>query len=80
MVIWKKPVEVCTVSGLALEPRPDPALGSGLVAQIMFGSGPGLGLVQIIAIKRFIEHFGLSPAISFFSKEKLFVVVFVLCS
>jgi hypothetical protein len=49
---------------LALGPRPNaargPGLGLDLVAQIMFGSGPGLGPVQIIAIKRCIEHFGLS--------------------
>jgi hypothetical protein len=35
----------------------------GLVAQIMFESGPGLGLVQMIAIIRYIKHFGLSWAI-----------------
>jgi hypothetical protein len=37
--------------------------GPGLVVHIMFGSGPGSGLLQMIAIKSYIEHFGLSRAI-----------------
>jgi hypothetical protein len=36
----KTAVEVCTGPGLALGPRPDPARGPGLVAQMTFGSGP----------------------------------------
>jgi hypothetical protein len=47
-------------------PRSDLIRGPGLVAQIMFGSGPGSGLVQIIAIRRCLEHFGLF----FFCREK----------
>jgi hypothetical protein len=46
----------------------------------MFRSGPGLGLIQMIAIKLHIEYFRLSRAIPFFlsislsvSKTKLFV-------
>jgi hypothetical protein len=56
---------------LALVPRPDPALGPGLglVAQIMFGCGPCSGLVKMIAIKYYLEHFGRSRAI-FFSQRK----------
>jgi hypothetical protein len=46
-------------------PQPDPAQGPGLVAQIMFGYGPGSGLFQVIVLKRYIEHFGLSQAIIF---------------
>jgi hypothetical protein len=37
-------VEVYTVWGL------------GLVAQILFGSGPGSSLVQMTVIKRYIEY------------------------
>jgi hypothetical protein len=62
--------EVCVDPGLALGPRSNPALGPGLVAQILFGSGPGSGEVQMIAIKRRIEHFGLSWTILFFLKEQ----------
>jgi hypothetical protein len=50
-------VEVCTGPSLALGPRSDPARGPGLVlvAQILFGSVPGSGLVQIIAITCFLN-------------------------
>jgi hypothetical protein len=59
--------------GLALRLQPDPAQGLSLdlVAKIMFGSGPDSSLVQIIAIKHYKEHFGLSQAILFFHKEKI---------
>jgi hypothetical protein len=40
-------------------------LGPGQVTQIIFGSGPGSGLVKIIAIKGHIKHFGRSWAIVF---------------
>jgi hypothetical protein len=39
----------------------------------MFGFGSGSGLVQMIAIKRCIEHFGLSRAI-FFANKNVFVI------
>jgi hypothetical protein len=65
-------VEVCTGSGLAR------GSGLGMVAQIIFGSVPGSGLVQRIAIKC-IEHFEISRAI-IFSQRKLFVVALILCS
>jgi hypothetical protein len=60
---------------------PDPAQGLGLdlVAQIMSGSGRGLGLVQMTAIKHYFEHFGLSQVIIFFTKKNLFVVTLMLC-
>jgi hypothetical protein len=47
-------------------------LGLGLVAQIIFRSGSGSGLVQMILIKHKIEHFGLSRAI-LFSKIKSYL-------
>jgi hypothetical protein len=53
------PIEVCTGPGL------------DLVAQTMFRSGPGSGIVLMIAIKRYIEHFGLSRANLFFRKEEV---------
>jgi hypothetical protein len=56
---------------LALVPWPNPAPGPGLVAQTVFESGPVSGLIQIIAVKRYIEHFVLSRAIVFFHKEKV---------
>jgi hypothetical protein len=64
-VYWQT-VEVCT--------------GPGLGAQTIFGSKPGSVLVQMPAVKRHIEHFGLSRAIIFSAKKKLFVVGFILCS
>jgi hypothetical protein len=39
----------------------------------------GPGQVQTIAIKCYVEHFGLSRAI-LFSQKKLFVVALILCS
>jgi hypothetical protein len=39
--------------------------GLDLVAQIIFGSEIVPGLVQMIAIKRYIKHFGLSLATFF---------------
>jgi hypothetical protein len=54
-------VVVCT--GLALGP------GLGLVAQMMFGSRPSSGLVQMIAIKSYIQHFGLSRVIIFSQRK-----------
>jgi hypothetical protein len=69
MALCSLVVEVCADMDLALEPRPDTSRGPDLVAQIMFGSAPGSGLVQMIAIRRYIKHFGLSQAI-IFSKEK----------
>jgi hypothetical protein len=54
--------------------------GPGLGAQIMFGFGPGSGLVQIIELKRSIEYFGLFLGRSFFAKKKLFVVALILWS
>jgi hypothetical protein len=44
--------------------------GPGLASQIMFGSKPGSGFVQIMAIKRYIKHFGLYPAIRSSPKKK----------
>jgi hypothetical protein len=55
------------------------ALGLGLVAQIMFGPSPVSSLVHMIASKHYIEHFGLSQAIPFFVKIKLFIVALILC-
>jgi hypothetical protein len=46
-------------------------MGLGLIVQIIFGSGPGSGLIKKIAIKRYIENFELSRAI-FFSQRKSF--------
>jgi hypothetical protein len=54
-------------------------LGIGLVAQVMFGSGLISSLVQMIAVRGYREDFGLSRAF-FYCKEKLFVVVLILCS
>jgi hypothetical protein len=48
---------------------PDFALGPGLVAQIMFGCGPGSDLVPMIAIKRYFEHFGISWSIIFSQRK-----------
>jgi hypothetical protein len=45
---------------------------TGLVAQIMFGSGTGSGLLQIITVRSYIEHPGLYRAI--LSSEKNFTV------
>jgi hypothetical protein len=58
-------LEVCTGPDLGLT-RPE---GPSLVAQIMFGSGPGSGLVQMTAIKRYIEHFGLYLTILFSQRK-----------
>jgi hypothetical protein len=49
-------IKVVYVSYLTLEVIT--GLGLGLVAEIMFGFGPG----SVIAIKRKLEHFGLSRA------------------
>jgi hypothetical protein len=50
---------------------PDACTGLGLVllAQIMFSSGLGSGLVQMIAVKCYREHFKLYQAIIFFTKN-----------
>jgi hypothetical protein len=72
----EKGIVLAEATGLYLARGPD----MGLVAQIMFGSGPSSGLVQMIGIKRYIEHFGLSRAILFFSKEKLFVIALIVSS
>jgi hypothetical protein len=45
------------------------SLSQGLVTQIMFGSKPGLGLVQIIAINHYVEHFGFFQAILFSQRK-----------
>jgi hypothetical protein len=37
--------------------------GLGLVAHIMFGFGPGSPLFQIVAVKPYLEHFGLYQAV-----------------
>jgi hypothetical protein len=67
-------VEACAGPGLALGPWPDLARGPGLVAQIMFGSGPysddGNQTTQNIS------GF-LGP--SFFASKKLFVATLILC-
>jgi hypothetical protein len=56
--------EVCTGPGLAR------GSGLGLVAHIMFGSGPGLDLVQMKAIKLFFNISGfIGPFL--FRKEKV---------
>jgi hypothetical protein len=58
--------------------RPDQARpGLGLVAQIMFGSGPGSGLVQMIAIVLYRTFRAFSG--HFFRKKKI-VVALILCS
>jgi hypothetical protein len=46
---------------VALGARPDQARGPGVgqAAQTMFETGPGSSLVQMTAIKRHIENFGL---------------------
>lgn len=46
-----------------------PAWAWYLVAEIMFGSGAGSVLRQMIAIKRYIEDFGLSRATSFSQRK-----------
>jgi hypothetical protein len=56
---WHLVAEVCMGPGL------------GLVAQIMFSFGLGLGLVQMITIMCYIEHYRLSWAILFFCKGKV---------
>jgi hypothetical protein len=40
-------------------------LGLDLAAQILFVPGPGSDLIQMMAIKRYIDHFGLPEAILF---------------
>jgi hypothetical protein len=40
-------------------------MGLSLVAQIMLGSGPGSGLVQMVVVKCYTEYFRLSQAILF---------------
>jgi hypothetical protein len=57
--------------GLDFRPWPDHAQGLGLgqVAQIIFGSRLNLCLVQMIAIRHYIGHFGLSQAILFSAKK-----------
>jgi hypothetical protein len=49
----------------------------GLVAHT-FEPGPGSGLIQMIAIKRYLEHFGLSRTILFLQKKKSLIVALTL--
>jgi hypothetical protein len=53
--------------------NPKAGPGLDLVAQIILGSRPGSGLVQMIAIKSCIKHFGISAVLrpSFFRKKKV---------
>jgi hypothetical protein len=51
-------------------------LGLGLLAQIMFGSRPVSGLVQVIGIKQYIEHLRLYWAILFYTEK--FIVALIL--
>jgi hypothetical protein len=46
----------------------------GLVAQIIVGAGPGLGLVQVIAIKWCIEHLGLYQAVLSSQRKNLWLL------
>jgi hypothetical protein len=66
--VWRR-LQVCPGPGLDLGSRPDTTHGLGLVAQIMLRSESGSGLVQMPAIKCYIEYFRLSRA-TFFSQRK----------
>jgi hypothetical protein len=52
--------------------------GPGLVAKVMFGSGPFSGLIKILAMQSCIEHFRLSWTIRF--SQIKFIVVLILSS
>jgi hypothetical protein len=74
-------LEVCTDPGLTLGPRHDTARepGPGLVAQIMFGFGPGSNDTNQTLYRTF-RAFWNHSFFFFFAKNKLFVVALILCS